>query len=87
MRERWLGHVLQMKDDILPKMVLFGQPSRANKKAGRPRLRWEDVIKKDLKEMRTSWAGVKRKALNILGWRRSMRICVRLRQLGSAASC
>ena len=50
-RLRWLGHVLRMKDDRLPKIVLFGQPSRAKRKAGRPRLGWEDVIKKDLKEM------------------------------------
>ena len=32
-----------------PKIVLFGQPSRAKRKAARPRLGWEDVIKKDLK--------------------------------------
>ena len=38
-------------DDRLPKIVLFGQPSRAKRKAGHPRLGWEDVIKKDLKEM------------------------------------
>jgi hypothetical protein len=42
----------------LPKIVLFGQPSRSKRKAGRLRLGWEDVIKKDLKEMGTSWAGV-----------------------------
>jgi hypothetical protein len=35
----------------LPKIVLFGKPSRAKRKAGRPRLGWEEVIKKDLKEM------------------------------------
>ena len=37
-RLRWLGHVLRMKDDRLPKIVLFGQPSGATRKAGRPRL-------------------------------------------------
>ena len=37
-RLRWLGHVLQMKDDRLPNIFLFGQPSRAKRKAGRPRL-------------------------------------------------
>ena len=37
-RLRWLGHVLRMKDDRLPKIVLFGQLSRAKPKAGRPRL-------------------------------------------------
>ena len=43
-----------MKDDRLPKVVLFDQPSRAKRKAGRPRLGREDIIKKDLKEMGTS---------------------------------
>ena len=56
-RLRWLGHVLRMKDDILPKIVLFGQQSGATRKAGRPCLGWE---------------GVKREALNRLGWRRSV---------------
>jgi len=32
-----------MKDDRLPKIVLFGQPSRAKQKAGRQWLEWEDV--------------------------------------------
>ena len=86
-RLRWLGHVVWVKDERLPKIVLFDQPSRAKQKAGRPCLGWEDVIKKDLKEMGTSWAGVKRDALNRLGWRRSVRSCVGLRQLGAAVSC
>ena len=43
-----------MKDDKLPKTVLFGQPSRAKWKAVRPRLGWEDAINKDLKEINTS---------------------------------
>jgi len=30
---------------------------RAKRKAGRPRLGWEDVIQRDLKEMGTSWDG------------------------------
>ena len=44
---------LRMKDDTLPKILLFGQSSRAKQKAGCPRFGWEDVIKKDFKEMRT----------------------------------
>jgi len=35
--------------------------------------------KKDLREMGTSWEGVKRKALNRLDWRRSVRSYVGLR--------
>jgi len=36
------------------------------------RLRWEDVINKDLKEMGISWEGVKREPLSRLGRRRSV---------------
>ena len=75
-----------MKDDRLPKIVLFGQSSGATRKAGRPRLSWEDVINKDLNEMGTSWEGVKREALNRLDWRRSVRSCVGLRWLDAAVS-
>ena len=74
-----------MKDERLQKIVLFGHPSGTKQKAGRPRLGWEDIINKDLKEMETSWEGVKREALNRLGWRRSVRNCV-LRRLGAAVS-
>ena len=56
------------------------------RKAGDPRLRWEDVINKDLKEMETSSENVKREALNRLGWKRRVRICVGLRRLSAAVS-
>ena len=86
-RLRCLGHVLRMKDDQLPKIFLFCQPSRAKRKAACLRLGWEDVIKKDLKDTGTFWEGVKRETLNKLGWRRSARSCVGLRRLGATVSC
>jgi len=58
-RLRWLGHVLRMKDDRLPKIVLLGQPSRAKWKTGHPHQGWEGVINKGLKEIETSWKGCK----------------------------
>ena len=45
-------------------IVIFGQPSGAKRKAIPPCLGWEDVVNKDLKEIGTSWEGVKREALN-----------------------
>jgi len=65
MRERLrrLGHVLRMRDDRLPKIVLVDQPSRATQKAGRYRMGWKDVVRKDLTEMGTSWDGVKREGV------------------------
>ena len=53
-RLRGVGQLMYMKDDRIPKIVLFDQPSMAERKADRPRLRGEDVIKKDLKEMESS---------------------------------
>ena len=32
-RLRWLGHVLEMKDDILTKIIFLSQPSKAQQKA------------------------------------------------------
>jgi hypothetical protein len=89
MRKRliWLGHVLWMKDDRLPKIVLFVQLSWAKRKADLPRLGWEDVIKKDLKEMGTSWESVKKEALKRPEWRRLLRSCDGFRRLDAAVSC
>ena len=51
-----------MKDDRLPKIVLFGQQSRVKQKASRLWFGWEDLIRKDLREMGRSWEGSKREA-------------------------
>ena len=40
-RLRWLGHALWKMDDRLPKIVIFGRPSRAKQKAGHLRVGWE----------------------------------------------
>ena len=45
-RLRWLWHVLRMKDNRLPKIVIFYQPSRAKQKGGRLRLCRQDALKK-----------------------------------------
>jgi len=50
-------------------------------------LGWEDFIKKNCKEIGTSWEGVKREAVNGLGWKRSVLSCVGLMQVGAAVSC
>jgi len=49
-RVRWLGQVLQMKDDRLIKIVLFGQT--------KSRSGWE-VVRNDLMEIETSLEVVK----------------------------
>jgi len=49
-------------------------------------MEWQDVVRKDLKEIGTSWEGEKRNELKRLGWRKSVRSCVSFRRLGAALS-
>lgn len=43
-RLRWLGHVLRMPSDRIPHRILFGCIAGGSRGAGRPRLRWSDVV-------------------------------------------
>ena len=62
-RLRWLSSM----NDRLPKIChLLANRLGLHGKQLRQCLGWEDVINKDLKEMGTSWEGVKREALNKL---------------------
>ena len=48
-RLQWAGHVERMADDRLPKRAAeLRDPGR--RRRGRPRLRWEDCAKRDVKK-------------------------------------
>ena len=49
MQLRWMGHVLRMDDERLPKAILFSQLSVGRRNVGRPRLRYLDCTKRHLK--------------------------------------
>ncbi|KAK2182263.1 hypothetical protein NP493_359g06024 [Ridgeia piscesae] len=46
---RWTGHLMRMSLDRLPKQLLYSQLSSGHRKRGRPRLRFKDTIKRNLK--------------------------------------
>ena len=46
---RWIGHLVKMSPDRLPKQVLYSQLSSGHRKRGHPRLRFKDTIKRNLK--------------------------------------
>ena len=46
---RWTGHLMRMSPDRLPKQILYSQLSSGHRKRGRPRLRFNDTIKRNLK--------------------------------------
>jgi hypothetical protein len=56
-RMAWLGHVMQMEGERIPKRLLEWKPM-SRRKRGRPRKRWIEDIEKDIQIM------------GIRGWRK-----------------
>jgi hypothetical protein len=54
-RMRWAGHVARMGEKRNAYRILVGKPER-KRPLGRPRRRWVDIIKIDLRE--TRWDSV-----------------------------
>ena len=48
-RLRWLGHILRMGDEQIPKSMMYIELVDGTRKRGRPTLRYKDVCKPDLK--------------------------------------
>ena len=46
---RWTEHLMRMSQDRLSKQILYSQLSSGHRKRGRPRLRFKDTIKRNLK--------------------------------------
>jgi hypothetical protein len=49
-RMRWAGHVARTSENMNPYMIFVGKPE-GRRPLGRPRRRWEDNIKVDLREV------------------------------------
>ena len=47
---RWTGHLLRMPTDRLPRQVLYSQLPDGQQPRGRPRLRYKDTIKRNIKK-------------------------------------
>jgi hypothetical protein len=52
---RWAGHVAHMGEERGAYLILVGRP-KGRRPLGRPRRRWEDNIKMDLREV--GWVGM-----------------------------
>ena len=49
-RQKWLGHVARMEDNVRCRKTTFSQPEGSRKK-GRPGLRWLDSVLRYLKTL------------------------------------
>ena len=67
-RLRWLGHVLRMPQDSIPKVALRWAPP-GKRKRGRPNMTWRQSAMAELKEMRLSWGEAQASAKDRTLWR------------------
>ena len=70
-RLRWLGHVRRMPCGYLPKDILYGELAIGRRDLGRQKLRFKDVVKRDLRTARLDeeWESM---ALQRPQWRKAV---------------
>ena len=53
-RLRWIGHVFRMVEGRIPKHLLYGELVQGKRPVGRPKLRFKDVVKRDMQAISLS---------------------------------
>ena len=75
-RLRWLGHVLRMEDDRIPKQATRWQMDSCTRRAGRPRSNWIDTVSPDLKSISMAWEDAEQAAVDREDWCGRVAQCV-----------
>ncbi|CAI2739083.1 unnamed protein product, partial [Dicrocoelium dendriticum] len=66
---RWLGHVSRMDSTRIPKQLLYGQLSIGKRHVGKPKLRYQDMIKVSLTRSNLDCRSWESKAVDRRAWR------------------
>ena len=74
---RWTGHIIRMDESRIPRQLFYGELSQGRRNQGRPKKRYKDNLKSNLK-----WAGIQPKELetaaaNRSGWRATVQRAAR----------
>jgi hypothetical protein len=84
-RMRWVGHVARMGEERKVYKVLVGKPE-GKRPIGRPRRRWEDEIRMDIREIGLGGVDWSRLAQDRERWRAVVSAVMNLRVLVSLGS-
>jgi len=77
-RLRWLGHVIRMDHQRIPRQALHWEVSGFKRGPGRQRANWRSTINKDLSRMGITWEEAEVAAQNRSEWRQSVAQCIHL---------
>jgi len=75
-RLRRLWHVIRMEDCRIPNQAFKWNLSIMNRKPGRPRKNWQDIMRRDLKDTGLSWDEASELAHPRSSWRQRVAQCV-----------
>ena len=67
-RLRWVGHVICMEDNRLPKQLMFGELASGKQKQGRPLKRFEDCVKASISQAEITPKELEPRAHDRTGW-------------------
>ena len=70
---RWTGHVNRLENTRLPKLILYSQLTEGTRGIGRPKLRYKDTIKRNLKDRKIPLGSWQRLSKDRGGWRQLIR--------------
>ena len=70
---KWLGHIERVDGQRIPKQVLHGESEMGKRKVGRPKLRYIDQIKSDMKNFNIDINTWQRYSLDRTMWRKIIR--------------
>ena len=66
---RWAGHLVRMEDSRIPKQLFYGELSKGKRRIGRPKLRYKDSLKANMKETKIDVVVWEKQALERSKWR------------------
>jgi len=66
---RWAGHINRLDNTRIPKQVLYSQLTEGSRDIGKPRLRYKDTIKCNLKDKEISLGKWQMLSLDRPRWR------------------
>ena len=70
---RWLGHVVRMEDDRLPKQLFYGEVIIGKRPQHKPKKRFKDVVKNNLKALGIDVNNWETLAANRAHWRQAVK--------------
>ena len=73
MNLRWLGHVERMHHQRLPRQILYSQLSEGKRNQGRPRLRFKDTVKRNMKKLSMDINSWQSQAKDRTAWRSAIK--------------